>query len=861
MKTFNAFVGLYLVLVILACHSHGQIHSTVPSLSHILSTLSTFATQRTRPPEILQIGVILTPQANKSGDIKPTDAIPHASLRQPPRYRPHNGSTTSHLDIKLDSRQNATNSTFGKRPEGHQNSTDSMPVMKIVADTLLMNVVSANKTVQTSNSGMSAVSFTTYYPGFNQSTHGGPSLAPGFIRATGAVLFGLPPKSLSNSASKLAAEPSITLPPAPPIRPDGLNLTGVKAVKVFNPAWSVNTSITIVSPGGTQPTVVPVLVKAAGVGIAVFGLEAALEAGAPLLEAGEAVEAAEEEATGEEDEESDDEKLSTSSTSTSGSSPSSTSTSSSARLSASSSSSVSSSTQSSSTSTTTDVCSNPTDFPQLGDTDDEDTVEAYENSKLRRSRIAKRQLQQSGPYVNLKKPVTRLGSCQLDKSASAPPFWKANSLMGKTGNSAYWYMPVPEDPANLDAAPTYTTASTAALRTLSPSRKSVVIGGSRGYRTNVDHVYEVSLLKNFFNYYLAQRSVCRTFNDEFMINSTAGNQASRLSQVFAQLPGVQFGGLAGMDQRLNSIKAYFFQAGEIQNGLGFRANGLCDSIKNLQMAGMIMDMLHSVELRKFFSDANLRIYQALLGVDHAISSEASKCNQLSNHPFSWAEEYKGWIEWFLAEREYEIQNWARSTQKSILNSLSQKTTEVHQASSEKSATVLDPSFDDDRKRMDGFMKSAYSQNSHWSFNFNLQYPTNALPIAKRDDGCIRSILQTSTTMSAASATKASSPTSTVTQSASATAEAGPAHGGDVVQPHKAPLPDHVVNFINNENLPQAPAHSNSANQLNNGKSANQFNNAIQRMSPPAAIGHPSGSGVASTRAPDNIPTGSNPANA
>ena len=45
-------------------------------------------------------------------------------------------------------------------------------------------------------------------------------------------------------------------------------------VSVVNPAWTTNTVVTTTSPGGSQPTVVPVLIIAAGVGIVMFGLPA-----------------------------------------------------------------------------------------------------------------------------------------------------------------------------------------------------------------------------------------------------------------------------------------------------------------------------------------------------------------------------------------------------------------------------------------------------------------------------------------------------------------------------------------------------------------------------------------------------------
>ena len=688
--------------------------------------------------------------------------------------------------------------------------------------------------------------------------------------AIARITFGYSKANVKEYASSAGQPPLPTEPPAPPLRPDGLNLTGLQVIQAVNKAWTTNTSITTVSPGGTQPTVVPVILKAAGVGLVLFGLSAAQELIAPIAEIGEAAEVAEEEAAPEESgEEEEEEQKSISSEQTSTDVPRSTSTASttmvptsSSTLSSSSlgtSSTASSTTLSSATSTpsptstiststsgsmssssssasaSVEACSNPTDYPRFEDQEDVEGDGASGNAKIKRlasggPNNVRRQLEQMGTYTNMKKPMTRLGSCRLDETTNLPPFWKANSVIGKQGNSQYWYMPVPEDPSKLDAFPTFTAASTGALRTLSPTRKSVIIGGSSGYRTNVDHVYEVSILKKFFNYYLAQKGVCQRFNADFMSKSSDVNTVTRLAIVFAQLPGVQFGGLAGMDQRLNSIKAYFFQAGEIQRGLGYHSNGLCDSIRNLQLAGVVMDTLHSAELRKFFNDANMRIYQALLGADIAIAAGKSKgCIRSPEPYFSWAGEYKSWIDWFLREREFEIQEWAGETQRTIINDLKQRVTRTYHEEGGTYETVLDPTYDDDRKRINAFIASPYGQASHWTFSFNLQYPDNALPMDKRDT--VDSCTKTSTTNQATR--ELPSPTIRSSHTAIATPSSG-------VSQQKALMPAGDVSFIENDGRERTKPppgdqskSDSSANQLNNDNSANRFNNAIQRIATPA----------------------------
>lgn len=835
----SAYCWLLCVVITLGAFSQVQT-STLSSRSKLLG--------RTSPPlarsDISMLDRPSQVPSNRNLNFKAVRGVPSAPGIQPlpSEFKQAVSSASNSTFITL--AQNATPDTAKSWNGSHigngMNSSFSSSTARNSSVLRQSRITNTSAVFQISRPGTAASSSSIDPPLYIQNFRQLSVVPSGFIRATGELAFGVPSANSYQHSLNRTLAPLPTAPPAPPLRPDGLDLAGLQAIQVTNSSWTTNTSITTFSPGGSKPTVVPVIVKAAGVGLVLFGLSAAQEIVAPLGEVAEAAEIAEEEATGEEvedeDEKEQDPTSSTRSTtsktysSTSSSPTSSSITSSTMSTTASSSTtSYSSSSSSSSSSLPSETCSNPANYPVLGDSEDDKDDKEVENSKSNRSffggmEMARRQLEQLGTYVNMKKPLTRLGSCKLDEMTDLPPFWKANSLMGKPGNSPNWYMPVPEDPNDLDAVPTYTTAATVALRTLSPSRKNVIIGGSTGYRTNVDHVYEVSLLKNFFNYYLTQKSVCSRFNSEYMAKSSNKGDVSRLAIVFAQLPGSQFGGLAGMDQRLNSIKAYFFQAGEIQHGLGFQTNGLCDSIHNLQLAGMVMDMLHSAEMKRFFGDANSRIYQALLGVDKAIAKDASaKCNRSSKDGFSWAAEYRYWIDWFLKEREFEIRNWAKNTQNAIVSELKQRVTEVKQGENGHYVTILDPVYDDDRKRMNAILKSPYGQSSHWTFNFNLHYPTDPLPMAKRGDdlACNESIDTSSTSTSS----ELPSPIALSTVAETTGQAIGSAAPENVVQPHKAPVLDSTVHFINDgQRRPESPE---SANHLNNENSANEFNNAIQ----------------------------------
>ena len=474
---------------------------------------------------------------------------------------------------------------------------------------------------------------------------------------------------------------------------------------------------------------VPVIVAAAGAGLVVYGLSE-LEGTLALGEVAEAAELEEEGAGEDEGDEEDQQKSkseqSVSQTSTTTASLSS-STISSTSFSTTSSESISttdvpSSTSSSTTSPTSSssstssysnaVCSKPTDLPHLGDPDDYDGDDEFQVSKAKVKRfvsggasLAKRQ-QQDG-YRQMKKPMTQLGVCKLDETTLMPPYWKATSLMGKKGNGPNWYMPVLEDPTNI-VAPTYTTVGTPALRTMAPGKKNTLIGGKSGYRVNVDHVYEVSILKRFFEHNLWDRKVCPKFNSELM-QKTSPQTPTRLTAIFKQLPGIDNGGLVGMAERLNSIKAYFFNPGSIHMGL--YTKNICDAMDNLNSVAIVMDMLHSSEMRGYFSDANARVYQALLGADQAAAADSCNANG-----FSWAAEYKSWIASYLAQQELEVAQWAWNTQSAI----------AQEVNGRSPTSTLDDPDDYDRQRLVAYLQSPYAKPSQLADSTSI-YDIRAMP--------------------------------------------------------------------------------------------------------------------------------------
>ena len=206
--------------------------------------------------------------------------------------------------------------------------------------------------------------------------------------------------------------------------------------------------------------------------------------------------------------------------------------------------------------------------------------------------------------------------------------------------------------------------------------------------------------------------------------SNGHGRKTRLVSVFSQLPGSTHGGLAGMTERMNSVKAYFFNPNAIW---GLNSRSTCDAIGHLKLAGIVMDMLHSSEIRQLFVDANTRIYQAFLDVDGTPNSGGECPGRSRDHlSATWASDYQKWLINFLADREAEIRHWATWTQKDISTQIYRNVTMM--GADGQRTRMLDPRYEYDRAYFAAFTASPYADPGFWSFNFNLEWP---LPVARK----------------------------------------------------------------------------------------------------------------------------------
>lgn len=345
---------------------------------------------------------------------------------------------------------------------------------------------------------------------------------------------------------------------------------------------------------------------------------------------------------------------------------------------------------------------------------------------------------EAGPASNTDSAATGPNPFQ---SVTVPPYWIADNLIGQTGCAESWYVPVsptgaPGCSESAYAAPTYKKVDTAALSTSGPGGGRIGIGGSggsaTGKTTNVDHVYEVAILKRFFESKFSSRPTatansddeCRDFRTVFNVFSLDSRYAgrSRLQSVYDQLPGAGFGGLAGMESKLNDMKGKLF--GTLPKFVGRVDHTSVDnSLSNLIYAGIAMDVMHDAEIKELFVAANTRIYEAFLGIDEAIKSGCYPSSADPQVPIipTWAGAYQQWMMDYMSQQETANQAWASG----VMHRLSSVIYPTPSSSWYTSYATHAPLFDT-------FERSPYAQPNHWKFSMHLDWPTNS-PLQMRDN--------------------------------------------------------------------------------------------------------------------------------
>ena len=131
--------------------------------------------------------------------------------------------------------------------------------------------------------------------------------------------------------------------------------------------------------------------------------------------------------------------------------------------------------------------------------------------------------------------------------APTPP-----SMVPFFATASYWYIP-----SQTACVPTIAKVDSGTLPELGLGVGSNIAAG-RGPRkfVNIDHVYELKLLDNFFETQLATAVSCKDIQNLFdKQDMTQTNpDLTRLNSIFAQLPSYVNADFIGMDAGLNAVK-------------------------------------------------------------------------------------------------------------------------------------------------------------------------------------------------------------------------------------------------------------------------------------------------------------------
>ncbi|TAQ83382.1 hypothetical protein B7494_g8295 [Chlorociboria aeruginascens] len=171
----------------------------------------------------------------------------------------------------------------------------------------------------------------------------------------------------------------------------------------------------------------------------------------------------------------------------------------------------------------------------------------------------------------------------------------------------------------------------------------IEVGGIIRSRTNptvnVDHVYELSILKQYFSSRITAAN-CAAFKAIFDVPDQGNPQVTgdtRLQTIWRQLPSNTNPDFAGMDAKINAVKAQAFS-----NAFSNPA-GSDDSLGYLYQLALGIKITNDPRVSPLFKNTNNRIYAALLGMDALINA----ANNCGSGPAiiqgDWASSYETWI--------------------------------------------------------------------------------------------------------------------------------------------------------------------------------------------------------------------------
>lgn len=233
--------------------------------------------------------------------------------------------------------------------------------------------------------------------------------------------------------------------------------------------------------------------------------------------------------------------------------------------------------------------------------------------------------------------------------------------------------------ANVTMAPFYRTATYWAIPTDEPNHGGLgweyrdtpavrlprvpgapvwqVGGNRRGNRkiVNIDHVYEVSLLDEFFASRITPSFDCTDISrlfDVYDYTHYPDRVGTRLNTIYSQLASYSNPDFLGMDGGLNDLKGNLWnppsgQPGKLQGMPQVLTKNGEDYLQGLAAITVVMDMVNDPVIRRLFNSTNERIFKAFAGIDEVVRQAARSCpyRDHNNRPMSatWASAYSEWI--------------------------------------------------------------------------------------------------------------------------------------------------------------------------------------------------------------------------
>ncbi|MCJ1276831.1 hypothetical protein MMC21_004638 [Puttea exsequens] len=215
--------------------------------------------------------------------------------------------------------------------------------------------------------------------------------------------------------------------------------------------------------------------------------------------------------------------------------------------------------------------------------------------------------------------------------------------------ATYWAVPT-SPPCN--GAPGWFFYNTSALDADPDLSKRWTLGKVSGSKrfVNIDHVYEVSLLDEFFAAQFAAGFTCNDITTLFdVIESSTGS--TRLDYIFSQLASFAHPDFLGMDSKFNTLKGSLWNPG--LQGYSINSKNADAYQQQLSNLAVVLSMVRHPSTIVLFTNTNTRIYEAFGSIDQIISAQAHCNNSFTNqagNPMSatWAGAYKSWMTSYIS---------------------------------------------------------------------------------------------------------------------------------------------------------------------------------------------------------------------